>query len=156
MKDKKGFTLIELLVVVLIIGILAGIALPQYRSAVRKARVAEAQVIMRAIIDASDRYLLEHGNTEWDSLDDLDIDVSTESKYWNIYLDECANEGCLMIAEPKWEEGYDIEYGGTGYVLGDSPSSGKFACWASSENGRKICKQLGGTELENWDDYYRI
>ncbi len=56
----KGFTLIELLVVVVIIGILASIALPQYELVVEKSRATEAMINAKAIQDACQRHLQEY------------------------------------------------------------------------------------------------
>ncbi len=72
MKTKKGFTLIELLVVVLIIGILASIAIPQYFKVVEKARVAEATSLIASIKSAEERYLAS-GGMYTENFTDLDI-----------------------------------------------------------------------------------
>jgi len=56
---KKGFTLLEVLIVVIIIGVLAAIALPQYVNTIEKARSAEATSNIGALRSSFDRYWYE-------------------------------------------------------------------------------------------------
>ncbi len=88
-KQHGGFTLIELLVVVLIIGILAAVALPQFEMAVEKSRAVNAIIAVKALSEAMERYYLANGTyppgeSLADINDALDVEVP-EVKGFNIY-----------------------------------------------------------------------
>ncbi len=75
----KGFTLIELLVVVLIIGILAAVAVPQYKMAVVKSRLSTALALIGSIEEAEKAYYLANGSYTYNA-QLLDLDMPTECK----------------------------------------------------------------------------
>lgn len=102
--NKKAFTLIELLVVVLIIGILAAVALPQYQKAVEKARMTEAIINVRAIARAAQVFQLENGN--WPGNEDMDA-LALEIKGTSTIL-----YGIPRIATQDWL--YSIHGSGAG------------------------------------------
>ena len=92
----SGFTLIELLVVVLIIGILAAVALPQYQKAVEKSRVAGVWSVMGSLKKAAEVYVID-GNS-WVNPEELDIDIDT------LY---CSAERCTVTCPSSgWSNCY--------------------------------------------------
>ena len=72
---SQGFTLIEVLIAVLIIGIFAAIAVPQYQKSVVKSRAAHLQSILSNLVKASNEYYLRTGQYPT-SFDQLDIDFN--------------------------------------------------------------------------------
>ena len=175
-KKNKGFTLIEMLVVVLIIGILAGIALPQYQMAVTKAKVASILPLMRRWKDALAEYKLQHGSymTEDDEHPDADTLGVNWPNDWQCdgRMIECENDYWYCFANEE----------GTGYVYcyhriidnnyfqiimyqPDEPNyedvRGMMTCEVQGDtDGEKICKALGGKLLEGisgvWPTVYKL
>ena len=123
----KGFTLIELLVVVLIIGILAAVAVPQYQVAVAKSRYATLKNLVQSIKNAQEIYYLSH-NGYTTKFNDLDIELPGGGE---------ANEDNNKIVY-KW--GYCSLHEKTIYCINSlSHLAYQFYYDRSGQPGRKVC-----------------
>ncbi len=172
-KKNKGFTLIEMLVVVLIIGILAGIALPQYQMAVTKAKVASILPLMRRWKDALIEYKLQHGDygNETDGYPDgATLGVNWPSDWSDGECGdsrECINDYWYCQANLEGPGlvrcGHSIDgdnYFAIQMVQDDDFISedfqGMMMCNADGDEAHKICKALGGKLIDGYDYAYKL
>ena len=98
--NRKAFTLLELLVVVLIIGILSAIALPQYKMAVGKTKLATLKDITKSLAGAAQRYSITNNTLEGATLQNIDIEVPSNT---DCYIFQTVNEVrcCKNIVDNK-------------------------------------------------------
>ena len=141
MKNKKGFTLLELLIVVLIIGILAAVALPQYKKTVLKTRFATVKQNTRALYEAQQRYFMARGAYA-STLNDLDIQVTSDDKFAYGVNSTSVAYGAYQLTNGIIY--YWLYTGGGGLCVFDSSNTFVFNmldkfCAQETNNGRRGC-----------------
>ena len=148
--NKKGFTLLELLVVVLIIGILAAIALPQYRLAVDKTRYASLMNITKGLFEANERFYLLNDRYSTD-FGELDVDIQAKEIDNNSHTAYFDWGSCVLYyqREVRCTNNKNLNNQFVmPYSNGDIPSwNNKIICIAltTEKNSRydKICQSFG-------------
>ena len=145
---KQAFTLIELLVVVLIIGLLAAVALPQYQVFVAKSKYMQVMLLGDAITRAEVVYKLANG-VYTDNLDELDIEIpgyNSTTKYargteYDCHVNITYKEVyCNAVSYPQLR--YHVYFNGN-----------ERSCWVGKKNDsyssvlEQVCKSVTGKKV---------
>ena len=156
-KTNKGFTLIELLVVVLIIGILAAMAMPQYFKAVERSRMTEADTLLGSIAQAQRRKFLQRNSftTAYTGLDVSPKGASGTTYYTkgdpttgasgNGFAVVLAGTGFTdgIATATRYADGGNLqyEYSLSRYYQGDNVT-----CTSTTTAGKELCADFCGID----------
>ncbi len=150
-----AFTLIELLVVVLIIGILAAVAVPQYKVAVQKAQLTKLIPLVDALYKAEEVYYLANGtytanlsllDLTLDTTDNCELITQTKTGYYdcdNFRLGVWDGPDNAQVQIRKNDSAL-IAY--IRYFADNSSATatkGDIACFAKDTTNFQVCKSLG-------------
>ncbi len=149
---NRAFTLIELLVVVLIIGILAAIALPQYRKAVTKSRYGALKSVTRSFYEAERAYILQNGH--W-TTNFKDLDLTIKGVIEGNYMPLGKNRNCLISTNPNYiycENYNDI---GLAYLITEAGIHYCVSATPGDNIPTQICKEETGKKESGNGYWYR-
>ena len=163
--NNKAFTLVELLVVVLIIGILAAIAVPQYQKAVLKADLHRGIALVESLYQAQQVYALTHGDFATD-IDTLDISLPLNETCEKIQTEKLSKYVCDFGTIGFIDELRDIYFTPKSYITyvhffkdySTIFKAGERWCFASPNNtiAQDVCQSIGGEffdETRVWKRY---
>lgn len=151
----QGFTLIELLVIVLIIGILAAVAVPQYKSAVERSRTVQIISLLRNWAQEEEAYLMANGDyAEKDTLIEMgaqsvpsklsdwgwECNAKKDSNLWFAYCATQSGNVCRIIF---FMENQPTASGANGQTW-----KGRQVCLAKKDSAEynAFCQRLSGQD----------
>ncbi len=157
---NKGFTLIELLVVVLIIGILAAVALPQYQQAVEKARAAEAFSNIASFAKALEVWKLANPGKsraftgQGSGVGELDIDIPSDWVQGTSAMiaagasgtQSCSKNFCYNVTTLQGVKAYRANSSTYKYGIWYNLDFHQYQCLAYTSADLKLCNSLSNMD----------
>ena len=164
---RKGFTLIEILVAVLIMGILASVAAPQYMISVNKARATEAMNLLSAVVAAQELWY-DRKLAYTPDVNELPVDFQKYSgfqyaKPWCTRMSDGLVRTCFTATDKYGSDHIPMfEF----HLLNGGPENirGKRWCIAEADDNiaTAVCSSLGTYDMSGTDHlgkackYYEI
>lgn len=91
-RNGRGFSLIELMIALVVLGLLAGVALPSFLDAIRKSRRSDAMTALNTVMQAQERFRSNRAAYA-DSVDALGLSTSSPSGYYTLSVNRLVEDG---------------------------------------------------------------